>query len=145
LPETVFSLVSLVAIAGWVGLTVASPMRSGAVRSAILLASGRVVPVLLCFAYVAFLTQYWGTTPGGGFQSLGAVQVLFSAPGKMLGAWTHFLAFDLFVGRWMVDDASSAGRSRVPLLLALPTTLLFGPAGVLIYLAGRSLLRAKEK
>jgi len=95
-------------------------------------------------AYAVFLAQYWGSTPGGGFQSLGAVQILFAAPGKMLGAWTHFLAFDLLVGRWLVDDASSEGNTRLPLLVALPATFLFGPLGVLLYLAGRALLSAKR-
>jgi hypothetical protein len=143
MPEIAFSVVSLVAIAGWSGLAIASPIRSSSFRTALLFASGRVAPILLCIAYVAFLIRYWGSTPSGGFQSLGAVQLLFSAPGKMLGAWTHFLAFDLLVGRWMVDDASSSGHSRVPLVLALPATFMFGPLGVLLYLAGRFLLRAK--
>lgn len=141
MPETLFSLVNLVAVAGWIGLAIASPMRAGVVRNVILLASGRWVPILLCVAYAAFLARYWGSTPGGGFQSLGAVQILFSSPGILLAGWTHYLAFDLFVGRWMVDDASSDGRSRIPLILALPATFLFGPVGVLLYLAGQLLLR----
>lgn len=139
LPETLFSIVNLLAVAGWIGLAIATPLKPGAVRDFILLASGRWVPVLLCVAYATFLAHYWGSTPGGGFQSLGAVQILFTSPGILLAGWTHYLAFDLFVGRWMVDDASSAGRSRIPLVLALPTTFLFGPVGVLLYLAGRSL------
>lgn len=141
--DTAFSFVSLAAVVGWIGLAFATPMRVGALRDTILLTSGRVIPVLLCVAYVAFLVQYWGSTPGGGFQSLSAVQILFSAPGKMLGAWTHFLAFDLFIGRWMVDDASYEGQSRLPLFLALPATFLFGPSGVLLYLVGRFLLCAR--
>lgn len=144
MPENTFSLVSIVAMAAWLGLAVAAPLRAGKARANILFVSGRVAPVLLCAAYVVFLAQYWGSTPGGGFQSLGAVQILFAAPGKMLGAWTHFLAFDLLVGRWLVDDASSEGNSRLPLVLALPATFLFGPLGVLLYLAGRALSGARR-
>jgi hypothetical protein len=59
--------------------------------------------------------------------------VLFSVPGKLLGAWMHFLAFDLLVGRWLVDHALSGGRSRLPLVAALPATFLYGPLGVLLY------------
>ena len=59
----------------------------------------------------------------------------------MLGAWTHFLAFDLLIGRWMVDDALGPGRSRLPLVLSLPVTFMFGPLGLLLYLGGRSLQR----
>lgn len=139
--ETLFSLVSLAAVSGWIGLAIASPIKPGLCRNVILLASGRWVPILLCVAYAGFLARYWGSAPGGGFQSLGAVQILFSSPGILLAGWTHYLAFDLFVGRWMVDDASSEGRSRIPLILALPATFLFGPVGVLLYIAGQSLLR----
>jgi hypothetical protein len=139
-----FSLVSLVAFSGWLGLAIASAMRLGAIRNGILFASGRCVPILLCVAYFAFLALYWGSAPGGGFQSLGAVRILFSSqPGIVLAGWTHYLAFDLFVGRWMVDDASSEHRSRIPLLLALPATFLFGPVGVLLYLGGQALLKFK--
>ncbi|WP_157197710.1 MULTISPECIES: ABA4-like family protein [Methylomonas] len=144
MPESAFSIVSIAAMAAWLGLAVAAPLRAGRTRENILFVSGRVAPLLLCTAYVAFLARYWGSTPGGGFQSLEAVQILFAAPGKMLGAWTHFLAFDLLVGRWLVDDASSEGNSRLPLVIALPATFLFGPLGVLLYLAGRALLSAKR-
>lgn len=144
MPESAFTLVSVVAMAAWLALAVAASLPVGKARTNILFFSGRVSPVLLCAAYVVFLAQYWGSTPGGGFQSLGAVQTLFAVPGKMLGAWTHFLAFDLLVGRWLVDDASAEGNSRLPLLVALPATFLFGPLGVLLYLAGRALLSAKR-
>ncbi|MBS0264242.1 MAG: DUF4281 domain-containing protein [Planctomycetes bacterium] len=143
--ETVFSLLNFVALAGWIGLAIASPLKPGARRDTILRVSGRWIPSLLCVAYVGLLGYSWGTAPGGGFQSLEAVQVLFSTAGIVLAAWTHFLAFDLFIGRWMVDDASSAGRSRLPLLVALPMTFLFGPAGVLLYLAGQSLCRSNRR
>ncbi|MBP8138649.1 MAG: DUF4281 domain-containing protein [Alicycliphilus sp.] len=139
--DALFSIVSLVAMLAWLLLALAAPLPMGAVRRALLFAAGRGVPVVLCAFYMLLLQRYWGATPGGGFQSLGAVQVLFSAPGKMLGAWTHFLAFDLLVGRWMVDDASVPGHSRLALVPALPATLFFGPLGVLLYLAGRALLR----
>lgn len=144
MPEIAFSLVSISAMTAWLGLAVATPLRAGRARENILFICGRAVPVLLCVAYVVFLAQYWGTTSNGGFQSLVAVQALFAAPGKMLGAWTHFLAFDLLVGRWLVDDASSKGNSRLLLVVALPATFLFGPLGVLLYLAGRLLLSAKS-
>jgi hypothetical protein len=140
--EAAFSALSFIALIAWVGLAVASAIRPSAIRSTILLACGRATPILLCVAYAAILVVYWGPTPGGGFQSLAAVQILLSPPEKMLGAWTHFLAFDLLVGRWMVDDALSSERSRLPLVLALPATLMLGPVGVLVYLAGRTLVRA---
>lgn len=140
--ESVFSAVSVAAITGWLGLAVASLLRDGSARKRLLLAAGRVIPLALCAAYGVLLVVFWGTTSGG-FQSLAGVQALFAAPGKMLGAWTHFLAFDLLVGRWMVDDALLPGRSRWLLVPGLPLTFMYGPLGLLLYLAcreGRNLI-----
>jgi hypothetical protein len=34
---------------------------------------------------------------------------LFSSKPAVLAGWTHYIAFDLFVGRYIVADNSSAG------------------------------------
>ena len=44
--------------------------------------------------------------------------------------WVHYLAFDLFVGRWIWRQAREEGRSS---RLALVATLLAGPAGLGIF------------
>lgn len=139
MPETLFSLVNLIAMAGWVGLSIAACLRAGDVRNVLLRCCGRGAPIVLCIAYAGFLVRYWGTTSGGGFHSLASVQALFASPGVLLAGWTHYLAFDLLIGRWMVDDASSDGRTRIPLVWSLPATFLLGPVGVLLYLASRVL------
>jgi Domain of unknown function (DUF4281) len=138
--ETIFSMASLAAVAAWIGLAVAAAITPGRARDALLLVAGRAVPLALCVLYVILLATHWGSAPGGGFSTLGAVLALFAVPGKMLGGWVHFLAFDLFFGRWMVDDALLPQRSRWPLWLGLPATFLYGPLGVLLYLAARHAL-----
>jgi hypothetical protein len=139
--ETTFSIGSLAAMAAWVGLGLAAVAPPGKVRQRLLLAAGRIVPVALCLLYAYLLVIHWGSAPGGGFSSLSAVLTLFSAPGKMLGGWVHFLAFDLLVGRWIVDDTLSNCRSRVSLLLVLPATFMYGPLGLLLHILVRSALR----
>lgn len=52
-------------------------------------------------------------------------------------AWVHFLAFDLFVGRWEYLDARQRGLSHWLLAPSLLLTLYFGPLGLLLYLACR--------
>ena len=55
-------------------------------------------------------------------------------PEAFLGAWTHYLAFDLLAGRWVWEQSIAAGRTaRLPLVL----TWWFGPAGVALHLARR--------
>src|SRR4051812_21348401 len=52
----------------------------------------------------------------------------------LLAGWTHYLAFDLFVGRWEVRDAQRRGIPHLLITPALVLTFLLGPAGFLFYL-----------
>jgi hypothetical protein len=139
--EPTFSIGSLAAIAAWLGLALAAAAPPGNLRQRLLLVAGLIVPMALCLLYAYLLVVHWGSAPGGGFSSLSAVLTLFSAPGKMLGGWMHFLAFDLLVGWWIVDDTLSNGRSRAALFLVLPATFMYGPVGLLLHVIARSALR----
>lgn len=132
-PDLVFDWASTLALLGWVLLLGGVVFKPGVARQWLLLAGGRAVPLLLCVAYVLLLAQHWGSAPGGNFGSLAGVTTLFASPGKLVGGWVHFLAFDLWLGRWMVDDVQARQRSRWILLPCLPLTFLFGPAGLLLY------------
>ena len=61
-------------------------------------------------------------------------QALGDEPDLFLAGWAHYIAFDLFVGRWIWEDALERGRSA---RLALALTLLAGPAGLSLYLVQR--------
>lgn len=132
-PDVAFEWASRLALLGWALLVAGVVRKPGVARHWLLLAGGRVVPLLLCAAYVLLLAQHWGSAPGGNFGSLAGVTTLFASPGKLTGGWVHFLAFDLWLGRWMVDDALVKQRNRWLLLPCLPLTFLFGPAGLLLY------------
>ena len=132
-PDTAFEWASALALLGWASLVAGVLPKPGLPRQWLLLAGGRAVPLLLCAAYVLLLAQHWGSAPGGHFGSLAGVTALFASPGKLVGGWVHFLAFDLWLGRWMVDDLQAQQRSRWLLLPCLPLTFLFGPAGLLLY------------
>lgn len=54
-------------------------------------------------------------------------------------AWAHFIAFDLFVGRWEYLDARKRGVHPVAMAPILLLTIFLGPLGLLAYLAVRSL------
>ena len=77
--------------------------------------TGAVVPLMLAVLYVALSPSHWGGP--GGFSSLADVALLFSNPWLLLAGWVHYLAFDLLVGTWEVEDARSQG---VPHLLVVP-------------------------
>jgi hypothetical protein len=89
---------------------------------------------------LAFVVLRHGLDPAA-FGTLAGVMALFAVPWIALVGWVHYLCFDLFVARWMMNDAPDAGYRLAPILLL---TLLFGPAGLLCYLAVRSWLQAAE-
>jgi hypothetical protein len=68
------------------------------------------------------------------FMQMSSVQELLQEPNSMLAAWTHYISFDLFVGRWIWESSLREGR---PARLALLLTWWAGPMGLTTYLARR--------
>jgi hypothetical protein len=71
--------------------------------------------------------------------TLSGVAALLGSPAGASIAWVHFLAFDLFVGRWIYLDSQ---ERRVRAWLMAPIlflTLMLGPVGFLLYLIMRPL------
>ncbi|MEA2124895.1 MAG: hypothetical protein QOI80_1677 [Solirubrobacteraceae bacterium] len=68
------------------------------------------------------------------FRDPDAVRAALATPDTFLAGWAHYLAFDLFVGRWIWEDALADGRRP---RLALLLTWLAGPAGLTLHLAQR--------
>lgn len=75
---------------------------------------------------------------------LDALAVLLASPAGATIAWVHFLAFDLFVGRWAYFDSREHGISAWVMAPTLFTILMLGPFGLLIYLALRATVRARR-
>jgi len=70
----------------------------------------------------------------------GLAKLLGSPAGVAVG-WIHFLAFDLFVGRWVYLDSR---ERKISAWLASPClffTLMLGPLGFLLYLLLRTVVR----
>ena len=61
--------------------------------------------------------------------------MLRTNPSPIANAGTHYIAFDLFVGRWMVLDALRSGIPHLAVAWLLPVTLMAGPVGLTMYLS----------
>src|SRR5918998_5170721 len=70
---------------------------------------------------------------------LPTIAALLGTPEGATIAWAHFLAFDLFVGRWVYLDARGRGVSAWVTSPILFLTLLAGSLGFLLHLAARRL------
>lgn len=97
-------------------------------------------PLLLATLYI-FLLVTAPPAPGGGFNSLAQVRVLFSVDKALLAGWVHYLAFDLFTGAWETRDAARLNISPWLVAPCLLLTFLFGPVGLALYLLLRLALR----
>jgi hypothetical protein len=129
--EGLFTFVHLVAFAGWLLLFLAP--RGPRVASFVLyLCVG-----LLCLAYAVMFASKAGTIFRGDFLSVEGIRALFESDAGIVIGWTHYLAFDLFIGQWIAKDADHKGFSRIAQAPVLLLTLLAGPIGLLIWLVIR--------
>ncbi|WP_433709603.1 ABA4-like family protein [Nocardia sp. CA-084685] len=71
--------------------------------------------------------------------NLPALQAMLGSSAGAAVAWAHFVAFDLFLGRWIYFDSRARSIHPAPISVLLLFTILFAPLGVLGYLLIRSL------
>lgn len=133
--DTLFSIVNPIPLPAWLLLVVAPRWRF-----TIPLVRLLIVP-LLALAYITLIAVRMGASDGD-FNSLSGVQRLFADPHTLLAGWIHYLAFDLFVGAWIVEDALARRVPHWARIVPLPLTLMFGPAGLLLYLLLRQITAA---
>jgi hypothetical protein len=124
-----FQVFNTLALLGWIVLALSIFLRRNWLRDAV---SGTYIPVLLSAAYTALIALFFFQSPGG-FDSLENVQLLFMSPWAALAGWVHYLAFDLFMGARAARGFEELALPRWPLIVILPLTFLFGPAGYLAF------------
>ncbi|MBC8076091.1 MAG: DUF4281 domain-containing protein [Chloroflexales bacterium] len=69
---------------------------------------------------------------------LASIAALLGSPEGATIAWAHFLAFDLFVGRWAYLDSRERNVSALLMAPVLFLILMLGPIGFLLYLGVRA-------
>jgi hypothetical protein len=131
-PDQLFSLLNLIALMGWLMLALLPGKRW--VADAV---TGYWIPALLAVTYIVIIAVNWSSSSGG-FSSLPDVAQLFSNPWLLLAGWTHYLAFDLFIGSWEMREGRQRGIPHLLMLPCLALTFLFGPAGWLLFVGIRA-------
>jgi Domain of unknown function (DUF4281) len=95
-----------------------------------------VVPPLVVYA-VAVLPHFAEFAPVLARPDIGGVQQMLDTAGGAAAGWVHFIAFDLFVGRWIYLDGRERGVHPLIISPILVLTLMLGPLGLLAYLVAR--------
>ena len=132
-PETLFSVSGKLAMAGW-ALLVFAPRWRWSQRMASV-----IIPLTFAIVYLVLIVLYFEKSSGG-FGTLRQVTQLFQNSWLLLAGWIHYLAFDLFLGAWQARQAQRLGISHFLVVPCLLLTFLFGPIGLLVFWAIRSVV-----
>jgi hypothetical protein len=139
--ETIFSLSSLLVMPFWLIMIVLPHWRwtQRVMRSPLVSAA----PALLYLALA--LPRFGELLAAVASPTLPGIAAVLGTPAGATLAWAHFLAFDLFVGRWAYLDSRERRISAWIMAPVLFFTLMLGPIGFLAYLAVRALVGSARK
>lgn len=132
--DFVFGAVNLLALAGWVAL-IFLPRWPALLAAVLYLGVG-----LLCLIYatglIGLVSGLIPNAGGGGadFSTIAGIRAIFATDAGVTIGWTHYLAFDLFVGLWIARDGDAKTISRFVQAPVLFATLMAGPLGLGIWL-----------
>ena len=92
------------------------------------------VPFLLSFFYLFFLVNDGGLAEAD-FSSLEGILALYrnATPEAAAAGWMHYLAFDYWIGCWMLRDAQQKAVPHFLILVPLLCTFMLGPVGIMLY------------
>ena len=131
--DTVFNLSSLLVMPLW-ALMIFAPLWR--VTKTIMQSPWVIAPAALLYA-VLVLPNITSVLPAVSNPNLEGIRSLLSSDSGATIAWAHFLAFDLFVGRWAYLESRALGLNVFAMAVVLFFTLMLGPVGALLYLGLR--------
>lgn len=129
--DWLFTATNMVALTAWAALA-ALPRGPKLLSLVLYLGVG-----LLCLTYTVLFFVIFTNHPIIPDYSVEGLKPLFAADAGIVLGWTHYLAFDLFIGLWIAKDADHKGFTRLVQLPFLVATLMAGPIGLLAWLVVR--------
>ena len=137
--ETIYNLINLFVLPFW-ALMILAPHWRWTKRIMSSVWPVAVLPVI----YAALLVSHINFFTGAPLDiSLSGIAALLGDPTGATVGWAHFLAFDLFVGRWAYLDSREQGTSAWIASPILFFVLMAGPFGLLLYLVVRTIMRRR--
>ena len=118
-----FHFVNFIALIGWI-ILIGFPGWKDTPKAIL-----NGIVIMLCIFYFTILMQWMHIGGPGGFDTLAHVMLLFTNEKAALAGWIHYLAFDLFVGLWITQDAQKIGLPRWALIIIQLFTIWLGRLG----------------
>ena len=127
-PGDVFSIANTIVLPMWLLMIVVPTWKVTQ-----WLVDFRVIPILLSVIYVIYIAIAIQTGGMMDFGSLVSVMELFTEENAVLAGWVHYLAFDLLVGMWLLDQNKSIQINPWFMAPVLLLTFMLGPVGFLLF------------
>jgi hypothetical protein len=105
--SVLFNAVNLLAMIAWVALILLP--RWPVLLSGVLYAGVGVLCLIYAVSLIGLLSGLIPNPGGGGadFSTIAGVRSIFASDAGVAIGWTHYLAFDLFVGLWIALGAAN--------------------------------------
>ncbi|WP_235298233.1 ABA4-like family protein [Portibacter marinus] len=136
--NTVFSIVNPVAMIMWL-LMILTPNW----KVTRFLMDRKIIPVLLSCVYAIYIIISM-RSGGLDFSTLESVMELFTKENAVLAGWVHYLAFDLLVGMWILDQNRKLEIHHLIIVPCLIGTFMLGPIGFLLFIIIRRLFNKQS-
>tara|TARA_B110000305_G_scaffold58472_1_gene64764 strand:- start:65 stop:391 length:327 start_codon:yes stop_codon:yes gene_type:complete len=94
----------------------------------------KVIPLALAFMYAIYIFQAIQISGMMDFGSLTSVITLFTEENAVLAGWIHYLAFDLMVGMWVLDQNKELKINQLVMAPCLFLTFMLRPIGFLLFM-----------
>jgi hypothetical protein len=126
-PDVIFNLANMFVLIGWILLIFAPhwKMTQNIVLNGVVL----ILSVVYLSIFITILPEFSLES----FSSLENVKALFQDDMAVALGWVHYLAFDLFVGAYIVRKGKEIGMARWQYTLCLLFTFMAGPVGFVLF------------
>lgn len=128
-PTAVFSIASMITMPMWILMIFLSKWKVTR-----FLIDFKIIPLALTFIYAIYIFQAIRTGGMMDFGSLKSVMALFTEENAVLAGWVHYLAFDLLIGMWMLDQNKELKINQLLMAPCLFLTFMLGPIGFLLFI-----------
>lgn len=139
-PSEVFKIVSMLAMPMW-ALLIFLPKW----KVTRFLIDYKIIPIILSVIYAIYITIAIIDDGMMDFGSLKSVMQLFTVENAVLAGWVHYLAFDLLVGMWIVNQNKTLKIHPIIIAPCLFGTFMFGPVGFLVFMSIRAVKLKSSK
>ena len=133
-PSQVFSIVGMMAMPMWVLLIFLPKWK--VTRFFI---DYKIIPIALSVIYAIYIAKSLITGGMMDFGSLKSVMQLFTVENAVLAGWIHYLAFDLLVGMWIVNQNKELNIHPILMAPCLLGSFMLGPVGFLLFMIMRAI------